>query len=113
MKEKNKKIKIIGIDAATSKFSSKKPKAYKTEGIGIDSAGAIDLSVIDEIIPVEDSFAFSMTKIAAKQFGLLVGLSSGAVLYAFEHQCRSKLASDDFVVMMFADSGRAYLTKVF
>ena len=51
LKEKNSSIKIIGIDAATSAYSSCCPKPYTTEGMGIDTNDNLDLSAFDEIVP--------------------------------------------------------------
>lgn len=113
LKEQNKNIKIIGIDAKTSKLSMpNSPKAYKTEGIGVDViTGNLDKSVIDEIFPVSDEDAFSMTRLLATK-GYLVGLSSGAVMHvALEYA--KKLGNLDTICVIFADSGRAYLSKVF
>jgi cystathionine beta-synthase len=113
LKEKNKNIKIIGVDAMTSKLSMPDaPKAYKTEGIGVDViTDTLNRSVIDEIIPVSDDAVFAMTKILAKK-GYLVGLSSGATMHvALEYA--KKLQATDIMLVIFADSGRAYLSKVF
>jgi cystathionine beta-synthase len=113
LKEKNKDIKIIGIDAMTSKLSMPDaPKAYKTEGIGVDVVtDTLNRDIIDEIIPIADDDAFSMTRDLAKK-GYLVGLSSGAVMHvALEYA--KKLSETDVMVVIFADSGRAYLSKVF
>jgi cystathionine beta-synthase len=112
LKEQNTKIKIIGVDAATSAFSSTHPQSYNVEGIGIDViTDTLDLSVIDEIIPIKDADAFAMTRTLATK-GLLVGLSSGAVMY-IALKYAQKLTKDDVMVVIFADSGRAYLSKVF
>ncbi len=111
LKEKNKNIKIVGVDAATSFYSSKTPKAYNSEGIGIDViSDTLDRSVIDEIIPIEDKDVFETTRKLARQ-GLLVGLSSGAVVHAALEYCKN-LTESDTVVITFGDSGRAYLGKV-
>lgn len=113
LKEQNQAIKIIGVDAATSLYSSKEPKAYQAEGLGIDViSDTLNLSVIDEIIPITDADAFAMTRTLAQQYGILVGISSGAVMHVALDYCR-RLSSSDVVVVMFADSGRAYLEKVF
>ncbi|MFC1894913.1 PLP-dependent cysteine synthase family protein [Candidatus Dependentiae bacterium] len=112
LKEKNPEIKVIGVDAEDSAYSSKNPKAYNTEGIGIDVISeTFDKSVIDEIIPVGDDDAFEMTRILAKK-GLLVGISSGAVMHIALNLCK-KLSKTDVVVVLFGDSGRSYLSKVF
>lgn len=112
LKEKNKNIKVIGVDAATSAYSSENPKAYEAEGIGIDTEHNLDKKVIDEIIPVEDKHIFDMTKKIAKEYGFLVGLSSGAVMCAAIKKIKT-LKKTDVVVAIFADSGRAYLKKAF
>jgi cystathionine beta-synthase len=113
LKEKNKNIKIIGIDAMTSKLSMPAcPKAYKTEGMGVDViTDTLDRSVIDEIVPVSDEVTFSSTREIAKK-GYLVGLSSGAVTHVALERAKN-LAESDIIVVIFADSGRAYLSKVF
>ena len=113
LKEKNNKIKIIGIDAMTSKLSMPDaPRAYKTEGIGVDViSDTLDKSVIDEIVPISDDAAFAMTKNLAKK-GYLVGLSSGAVMHVALDYAKN-LQESDVLVVIFADSGRAYLSKVF
>ncbi|MCF7799468.1 cysteine synthase family protein [Candidatus Babeliales bacterium] len=112
LKEKNPNIKIIGVDAATSAFSSKEPKAYNAEGIGIDVVSeTFDKTVVDEIIPLSDDHIFDTTKKLASQ-GILVGLSSGAVMHVSLEYCK-KLKETDTVVTIFGDSGRAYLSKVF
>ena len=71
----------------------------------------MDKNVIDEIIPVSDDTVFEATKNIAKM-GYLVGLSSGAVMHAALERAK-QLTTADTVVVIFADSGRAYLSKVF
>ncbi len=112
LKEKNPNIKIIGIDSKHSVYSSKNPKAYDSEGIGIDViSDNLDESVIDEILTISDKDAFETTRKIAKQ-GILGGISSGAVMHvALEYD--KKLKKDDLAVVIIADSGRAYLSKVF
>lgn len=113
LKEQNSKIKIIGIDAETSKLSMPDaPKAYRVEGIGVDVVtDTLNREVIDEIIPIKDEHAFFMVKELAKK-GYLVGISSGAAMHAVAEYSH-KFTKDDVVVVLFADSGRAYLSKVF
>jgi len=113
LKEKNPKIRVIGVDAATSKFSSKEPKAYKAEGIGIDVISEVfDRDAVDEILPITDEDAFAMTQKLASRYGLLVGISSGAVMH-IALQYAKKLSKKDIMVVILADSGRNYLSKVF
>jgi cystathionine beta-synthase len=115
LKEKNPAIKVIAIDSAHSFHSTKgNPKPYKIEGMGIDFySDVIDYdnnTIIDEIIPVSDEDAFAMLKNLARNYGFLVGLTSGAVAWGAEHYL-PRLKKDDVAVMIFGDSGRAYLTK--
>lgn len=113
LKEKNPAIKIIGVDAANSLYSSKEPKEYAVEGLGIDVISeTFNQSVVDHIIPITDEDAFASTRRVAKENGLLVGISSGAVLHVALKYAQ-QLSEDDVVVVMLADSGRAYLSKVF
>jgi cystathionine beta-synthase len=113
LKEQNPDIKIIGVDAATSMYSSPEPKAYNVEGLGIDVISeTFNQSVIDEILPISDEDAFAMTRVLAKDHGIMVGISSGAVMHvALEYA--KKLKETDVLVVILADSGRAYLNKVF
>ena len=113
LKEQNREIKIIGIDALTSKLSMpENPKAYRSEGIGVDViTDTLNRDVIDKIIPVSDDGAFTMTRELAKK-GYLVGISSGAVMHGVMEYANN-LTENDVVVVIFADSGRAYLSKVF
>ena len=69
-------------------------------------------STIDHVAPVSDEESIAMLKYLARYCGMLVGPSSGAVAAAVG-QCASQLPDDAVVVMIFGDSGRAYLTKEF
>lgn len=112
LKEKNPKIKIIAVDVDTSFHSTDGcPLPYKMEGIGIDfKTPCLNDSVIDEFIPVSDAHGLGILPIMASQYGLLIGTGSGAVSYVV-HNYLKKLKKNDVVVMLFGDSGRAYLSK--
>ncbi len=114
LKEQNPAIKVYGIDAATSFHATKgNPQPYKVEGIGIDfDSDVIDYSNIDELINVTDNEAIPMLKTLAQEYGFLVGPSSGAVAAGLLHKL-PELKKDDVVVVIFGDSGRAYLSKNF
>jgi cystathionine beta-synthase len=113
LKEQNPTIQIIGVDAATSAYSSKNPKAYKVEGLGIDViTETFDQAVVDQVLPITDEDAFAATKRMANEHGLLVGISSGAVMYVALEYCKN-LKERDVVVVILADSGKNYLSKVF
>lgn len=112
LKEQNPHIKLIAIDSNNSFYSTKgHPKPYKLEGVGIDfHSTVVDYTFMDDIIPVADEDAFAMLKNLARNYGFLVGLSSGAVAWGAHHYL-PQLKKDDVAVMIFGDSGRAYLTK--
>lgn len=115
LKEKNPAIKVIALDAKNSFHSTQgHPQPYKVEGMGIDFYSDIidyhNNTIIDEIIPVSDEDAFAMLKTLARKHGFLVGLTSGAVAWGVHHYL-PQLKKDDVAVMIFGDSGRAYLSK--
>jgi cystathionine beta-synthase len=114
LKEKNPNIRVIAFDSENSWRSTHgKPKPYKVEGMGIDfDSPVLNKNVIDEILTVSDRDALAMLKKLAHNYGLLVGPTSGAVAYAtFEYA--KKLDNKAICVMVFGDSGRAYLSKNF
>lgn len=112
LKEQNPDIKVVAVDMETSYHQTKgHPKPYKLEGIGIDfEAPCLDEKIVDEFFPVTDEQALSMLKVMARKYGLLIGTSAGAVAYA-ANQYVKNLKVMDLAVMIFGDSGRAYLSK--
>ena len=114
LKEKNPATTICAVDALTSFRATKgNPKPYKIEGLGIDfTSEVLDYSVIDYFAEISDESAFDALRLLVKEYGLLVGPTSGAVIAA----CLEKLPTfteKDTVVLIFGDSGRAYLSKNF
>jgi cystathionine beta-synthase len=114
LKEQNPAIKVVAMDSNTSFRATKgNPKPYKVEGMGVDWVSPVlDYSVIDEFIEVSDDNALGMLKTMAHQHGLLIGPSSGAVAYAASQYVKG-LGKGALAVMVFGDSGRAYLTRGF
>jgi len=114
LKNQNPNIKIIAIDSNHSfRATNGNPKPYKIEGIGMDfDTPVLDKTVIDDIVEVSDENGLGMLKTLSSQHGFLVGPSSGAVAWA-AYSYLYKLKSDDLAVIMFGDSGRAYLSKGF
>lgn len=115
LKERNPDIKVIAIDSINSFRATKgNPKPYRIEGMGIDfDSPVMDYSVIDEVINVHDDDALAMLKTFASDFGLLVGPSSGAAGYIAYQYAKKHMTKDDLGVVIFGDSGRAYLSKQF
>lgn len=120
LKNKNPKIKIIGVDPIGSIFYQyfktgkypKRLKTWKVEGIGEDFIPkTIDFSIVDEVVRVSDKQAFLIARKLAKSEGILVGGTSGAALYAAQQV--SKKLTKGIVVVIFPDSGRSYLSKFY
>ncbi len=112
LKEKNSDIKIVAVEPAGSPVISKGEKGpHKIQGIG---AGFIpnnlDTSIIDNVIVVDDSDAFSSSSALAKTEGVLVGISSGAALKAAMELASKKENKDKNIVVLLADTGERYLS---
>lgn len=112
LREQNPAIKVIGVDSVNSfKATHGNPKPYALEGMGIDyDTPLLDEKAITDFALVKDEDAIAMLKRLAQKFGLLVGPASGAVAQATD-ELSKHLTKDACVVMLFGDSGRAYLTK--
>ncbi len=114
LKEQNPAIKVFALDSINSfRATGGNPKPYKLEGLGMDfETPVFNPKVVDEIITVSDDHAIEMLSTLARKHGLLVGPSSGAVAWAAAQKA-AQLKENDIAVMIFGDSGRAYLTKGF
>ena len=102
LKEKNPDIKVIGVEPKNSAvLSGKSAGAHKIQGIGAGFVPDIlDLSLIDEIMPVSDELAYKFGADFAKKEGVLVGISSGAALVAAKLIAgRSENANKNIVVI--------------
>jgi cystathionine beta-synthase len=115
LKEQNPTIKVLAVDSVTSYRSTKgNPKPYKIEGMGVDfDSPVLDYSIIDEFLTVSDDDGLGMLKTMAHKHALLAGPSSGAVAFCTQEYAKKHLKGGDVAVMIFGDSGRAYLTKGF
>ncbi len=113
LKEQNPRVQIIGADPPGSVYSGDAPGPYKVEGIGMEIfPGNYDPFLIDEVIRVDDRTSFYWARRLAREEGILAGGSSGTALAAALVYAR-RLSANDVVVVLFPDTGRGYLSKVF
>ncbi|HJT23081.1 MAG TPA: cysteine synthase A [bacterium] len=110
-KAKNPKIKIVGVEPATSAvLSGGKPGLHRIQGIGAGFVPSVlNRSVLDEIISIEDLEAYAMTKRLAREEGLLLGISSGANVAAAVKVAR-KLGPEARVATICCDMGERYFS---
>jgi cystathionine beta-synthase len=113
LKECNPKIHVVGADPEGSIYSGDTPKSYAVEGIGMSYLPeTIDLKVIDKMERVSDRDSFMMARRIAREEGLLVGGSSGTAAVAAVKLAKT-LPADAVLVVVFPDSGRGYMSKIF
>ena len=116
LKSKNPDVKIVAVEPETSAvLSTGKAGAHKIQGIGAGFVpNTLNTEVYDEIIPVSNEAAFEYGKIIAKEEGVLVGISSGAALYAAIEVAKRPEFKGKTVVALLPDSGdRYYSTDLF
>ena len=122
LKEKNKNIKIWGIDTygsvykkfhETGIFDQNEIYSYITEGIGEDIIPKnVNFQLIDLFEKVTDKDAANMTRELAKKEGILAGNSCGAAVAGLI-QLKSQLKKDDIVVVILPDHGSRYIGKIY
>ncbi len=103
--------KIIGVEPATSAvLSGQAAGPHKIQGIGAGfQPKVLNMSILDDIIPVTDEDSYEYTQRVAKEEGLLVGISSGAALYA-ACQVAKELGAGKNVVVILPDTGERYFS---
>ncbi len=112
LKEKNPNVKIIAVEPETSAvLSGEKPGSHKIQGIGAGFVPkTLDTEIYDEIIRVPNDAAFAEGKEFALEEGVLVGISSGAALWAAVEVAKRPEFEGKNVVVLLPDSGDRYLS---
>ena len=112
LKEKNPEVKVVAVEPASSPvLSTGKGGAHKIQGIGAGFVPeTLDTKIYDEIITVENEDAFATGKEMAKTEGILVGISSGAALYAAKELAKKEENTGKTIVVLLPDGGDRYLS---
>ncbi len=112
LKEKLPDVKIVAVEPATSAvLSTGVAGAHKIQCIGAGFVPEIlDTKIYDEIIPVSNEDAFKFGKETGKTEGVLVGISSGAALFAAISVAKRKEAEGKTIVVLMPDTGERYLS---
>ena len=112
LKEKNPEVKVVAVEPASSPvLSTGKGGAHKIQGIGAGFVPeTLDTKIYDEIITVENEDAFATGKEMAKTEGILVGISSGAALYAAVEVAKRPENEGKTIVVLLPDTGERYLS---
>ena len=112
LKEKNPEVKVVAVEPASSSvLSIGKGGAHKIQGIGAGFVPeTLDTKIYDEIITVENEDAFATGKEMAKTEGILVGISSGAALYAAKELAKREENAGKTIVVLLPDGGDRYLS---
>ena len=113
LKDKNPDVKVIAVEPASSPLlSGGKAGAHKIQGIGANFIPEVlDREVYDEVICVSDEDALSAGAEIAKCEGVLVGISSGAALYAAKEVALRPENKNKTIVVLFPDTGERYLSS--
>lgn len=112
LKEKNPEIKIVAVEPAGSPvLSGGVPGRHRIQGIGAGFVPKVmKMELVDEVIAVEDETAFDYARAVAKSDGLLVGISSGAAIYAATELAKRPENKGKNIVVLLPDTGERYLS---
>lgn len=112
LKSKNPKVKIVAVEPKNSPILSQgRAGRHKIQGIGAGFIpDVLNTDIYDEIITVSDSSAFESSNLIAKHEGILVGISSGAVVWASTELARRPENKGKTIVALLPDTGERYLT---
>ena len=112
LKEQNPNVKVVAVEPASSPVLSKGTAgSHKIQGIGAGFVpDVLNTSVYDEIIAVENDDAFATGKLIGKKEGMLVGISSGAAVWAAIQLAKRPENKGKTIVALLPDTGDRYLS---
>ena len=116
LKSKNPNVKIVAVEPKDSPVLSEgRAGAHKIQGIGAGFVpDVLNTKIYDEVLPISNEDAFETGKAIAKTEGILVGISSGAALYAAKELAKRPENKGKTIVALLPDSGdRYYSTALF
>lgn len=113
LKSKNPNIKVVAVEPASSPVLSKGVAgAHMIQGIGANFVPqTLDVNIYDEIITVENDDAFETGRELARKEGLLVGISSGAAVWAAKQLAQRSENRGKMIVALLPDTGERYLSS--
>ena len=112
LKEQNPNVKVVAVEPASSPVLSKGVAgAHKIQGIGAGFVPEVlDTTVYDEVIPVADNDAFATGRLVGRSEGVLVGISSGAAVWAGIELAKRPENKGKTIVVLLPDTGDRYLS---
>lgn len=112
LKSKNPDVKVVAVEPATSPVLSEgKSGPHKIQGIGAGFVpDVLDTDIYDEVFAVDNDDAFKSGNLFAKSEGILVGISSGAALYAATELSKRPENKGKTIVALLPDTGERYLS---
>ena len=112
LKERNPAVKVVAVEPASSPvLSGGAAGAHQIQGIGAGFIpDALDTGVYDEVIPVEDADAYAAGRLVGRAEGVLVGISSGAAVWAAIQVSKRPENRGKTIVVLLPDAGDRYLS---
>ena len=113
MKSKKATAEIVGVEPASSPFLTEgRGGPHKIQGIGAGfEPKVLDRTVVDRIIPVSDEDAILTARAFGKKEGILIGISSGAAVFAAISEAKRPENAGKTIVVLLPDSGDRYISS--
>jgi len=113
LKEQNPDLRVVAVEPASSPLlSGGKAGSHGLQGIGANFIPEVlNTKIYDEVIPVTDADAYSTGRLIGRKEGVLVGISSGAALWAAIQVAQRPESKNKTIVVLLPDTGERYLTS--